>query len=158
MRKINIVISAALTAVCLLPWNATALNSSKYIRTFASDSFSPNQIENLLVKSLMEIVHGQVQNALETTEQLIRTAPNFKLAYLVRGDLLMSRAHQFSSFGGNSRVNEATITDFREEARKRIDHFIAQQNVRGIPEPLWQVDTSIEHIAVVDAQKSRLYL
>lgn len=158
MRKTNILLSVALTAVCLLPWNATALNSSKYMRAFASDSFSPNQIENLLVKSLMEIVHGQVQNALETTEQLIRTAPNFKLAYLVRGDLLMSRAHQFSSFGGSSRVNEAAITDFREEARKRIDHYIAQQNVRGLPEPLWQVDASIEHIAVVDAQKSRLYL
>lgn len=158
MRKPHLVVSVALVAVSLLPWNATALNSSRSLSSFVSDSFSPNQIENLLVKSLMEIVNGQVQTALETTEELIRSAPNFKLAHLVRGDLLMSRAHQVSAFGSITRPNQQAVTDFREEARKRIDHFIAQQNVRGLPEPLWQVDASIEHVAVVDAEKSRLYL
>lgn len=158
MRKTPFVLSAVFMAASMLPWNATALNSSQAIRSYVSDSFSPNQIENLLVKSLMEIVQGRIQSALDTTEQLIHTAPNFKLAHLVRGDLLMSRAHQLSSFGGDAASNQEKLTDFREEARKRINHFFAQQNLRGIPEPLWQVDSNIEHIAVVDAEKSRLYL
>jgi murein L,D-transpeptidase YafK len=142
-----------------LPWNATAINYGNFGSFFGGSSkLNPNSIEELLIKSLLQVTQGQVQQALSTTEELLRKAPNFKLAHLVRGDLLMARAQQISTFGNSSSRSPEVIQDFQNEARLRLEHYIAQQKPRGLPEPLWQIDKSHQHVVVVDADKSRLYL
>ncbi|MDZ4098510.1 MAG: L,D-transpeptidase family protein [Methylophilaceae bacterium] len=149
----------------LLPWNATAINRSSFSDFFFGNSvvdsasqFNPGNIEQLLIKSLLEITQGQLQQALETTEELLNKAPNFKLAHLVRGDLLMARAQQISAFGNSASSSPEAVQDFQSEARLRLENYMAQQKPRGLPEPLWQVDPSHRHIVVVDADKYRLYL
>jgi murein L,D-transpeptidase YafK len=80
------------------------------------------------------------------------------LAYLVRGDLLMARAQQLQSFGSAPDSNADKVSDFRAEARMRLEHYLAKQAPSSIPEPLWQIDASQQYVIVVDADKSRLYL
>ncbi|CAG0952136.1 hypothetical protein MTYP_00251 [Methylophilaceae bacterium] len=158
MQKFKHVFQISLLVCALLPWNATALNKSDAGEFFAGGAFGPNNIEDLLIKSLIEVTQGKIQQALETTEQLLQKAPNFKLAHLVRGDLLMARAQQIQSFGNASAKTTDTIRDFQQEARLRLEHHIAQQKPRGLPEPLWQLDANHQHVVVVDTGKSRLYL
>lgn len=159
MRKFKLVCYLFIVACALLPWNATAINYGNFGSFFGGSSkLNPNSIEELLIKSLLQVTQGQVQQALSTTEELLRKAPNFKLAHLVRGDLLMARAQQISTFGNSSSRSPEVIQDFQNEARLRLEHYIAQQKPRGLPEPLWQIDKSHQHVVVVDADKSRLYL
>jgi len=158
MHKFKLVFQIALVTCSLLPWNATAINSGSFGAFFSGSKFNPNYIEELLVKSLIEITQGKLQQALDTTEELLSKAPNFKLAHLVRGDLLMARAQQINGFGNSASRSPEAVQDFQNEARLRLEHYMAQQKPRGLPEPLWQIDPSHRHIVVVDADKSRLYL
>jgi len=158
MQKLNLIFRIVLIAGVFLPWNATAIDRTNISRLQIGNKFSPNYTEGLLVKSLIEVTQGQLQQALDTTDQLLRTAPNFKLAYLVRGDLLMARAQQLRTFGNDSASSPEAIEDFREEARSRIEHYISQKTPRGLPEPLWQLDSNLQYAMVVDADKSRLYV
>jgi murein L,D-transpeptidase YafK len=158
MQKLNLAFRIALIASVFLPWNATAIDRINLNRLSIGNKFSPNYTESLLVKSLIEVTQGQLQQALDTTDQLLRRAPNFKLAYLVRGDLLMARAQQLRTFGNDLASSPEAIEDFREEARSRIEHYISQKTPRGLPEPLWQLDSNLQYAIVVDADKSRLYI
>lgn len=158
MQKLNLAFRIVLIAGIFLPWNATAIDRTNLNRLSIGNKFSPNYTESLLVKSLIEVTQGRLQQALDTTDQLLRTAPNFKLAYLVRGDLLMARAQQLRTFGNDLASSPEAIEDFREEARSRIEHYISQKTPRGLPEPLWQLDSNLRYAIVVDADKSRLYV
>ena len=151
---------AALALAVTLSWNATALNlGADRPNFFASTAFmSPRGTEGLLVKSLLEISQGQTQAALDTIDQLIKSAPNFKLAHLVRGDLLMARARELNGFGAGTHADSEAITDFQEEARVRLKHYLSHQRADNIPEYLWQLDAGQKHAVVVDTSQSRLYL
>lgn len=147
----------------LLPWNAPAIDRVEFSNPLGTNRFNPNYTESLLIKSLLEITQGQIQQALDTIDQLIQDVPNFKLAYLVRGDLLMAKAQPLQAFGassGSSPEKAEKVADFQAEARMRIEHYLAQQKSGNtlLPEPIWQLDRSQKHVIVVDANKSRLYL
>ena len=53
--------------------------------------------ETLLVKSLFEIQHRQLDSAMNSIEALLKIKPNFRLAQLIKGDLLLARAQSISS-------------------------------------------------------------
>lgn len=152
--------AAAVALAVSLSWNATALNLGADRPFFlASTPFmSPRGNEGLLVKSLLEISQGQTQAALNTIDKLIEAAPNFKLAHLVRGDLLMARARQLNSFGDGTQAQTDTLTDFEEEARVRLHRYLSRTQPPQAPDHLWQLDASQKHAIVIDTSQSRLYL
>jgi murein L,D-transpeptidase YafK len=147
-----------LTAM-LLPWNATAIYFAD--RPSRLESFlhgTPRQIEGLLVKSLLETTQGKLDAALSDIDEVIRAMPNFKLAYLVRGDLLQAKARQISGFGSVPNAPRDEIADFQDEARVRLERYLSRENTPAQPDYLWQLDDAQRHAIVVDTNKSRLYL
>ena len=148
-------ITLVLVAIC--PWNATAINRPEVAQLSKESVFASTKTEDLIVKSLMEISSGQIDSALGTLDQVIATTPNFKLAHLVKGDLLMARGQQFEAFGSPNPSSE-DVTGYRDEARKRIERFLAKDSNSLIPEQIWQLDQSQPYIFVVDADKSRLFV
>lgn len=143
----------------LMPWNATALLFAD--RPSRLDSFiqgSPKEIEGLLVKSLLEITQGKLDEAMSDVNAVIDAVPNFKLAYLVRGDLLQAKARQISEFGSAPNAPSEEIADFRQEAQVRLGRYLSHEDVPAHPDYLWQLDPSQRNAIVVDTVKSRLYL
>lgn len=154
-------VAAAAIGVAFLPWNATAFDLPGFMRPAKLAPLRPalpHGTEGLLIKSLLQITQGQTQAALDTLDELTHIAPNFKLAHLVRGDLLMAHARALNGFGGAPDAPRETISDFREEARVRLEHYLSQQNPQPVPDYLWQLDSGQQHAIVVDTSKSRLYL
>ncbi len=150
---------ALLTAVTLMPWNATAINSDSFSKLFQAKQNSLTDLaENLLAKSLLEITQGKHQQALNTVDELIKTVPNFKLAYLVRGDLLMAQAQQLQTFGSADANQTEAIEDLQAEARVRIEHYLSKQHADSAPNLLLAPNDQQGHVIVVDTDKSRLYL
>jgi murein L,D-transpeptidase YafK len=114
--------------------------------------------ENLLVKSLLEITQGKNQQALNTVDELIQKIPNFKLAYLVRGDLLMAQAQHLQAFGNANVIQTDAVKDLQAEARVRIERYLSNENLDKLPNLLLAPNEQQSHLIVIDTDKSRLYL
>lgn len=153
-----------LAAITLVPWNATAVNRFSFSNLLPKNTLSDavkvasNLTESLLVKSLLEISEGKNQQALSTIDQLIDSTPNFKLAHLVRGDLLMAQGKYLQSFGSANDNQSEEIKNLKEEARVRIEHYLARQDTTKQPDLLLAPNAQQSHLMVVDTDKSRLYL
>ena len=146
-----------LLLVTIVPWTATAINrpdTSKILQAGATASLST---EELMVKSLMAISSGDLQSALNILDQILANTPNFKLAQMVKGDLLMARGLQFQTFGSANPSSE-DVAGYRDEARKRIERYLAKDTHNLTPEPIWQLDEDQPYVFVVDADKSRLFV
>lgn len=111
--------------------------------------------EALLVQSLIDIQNNHLDSALRHIDTLLQARPNFRLAHLIKGDLLMARARPIHTLGD---VSNARTTDFRDEARVRLQHYLDPAPHDLIPENLLQFDPQQSYAVVVDASRSRLYL
>jgi len=157
---------ALLAAITLVPWNATAINRFSLSNLLPKPDLSladaaavaTNLAESLLVKSLLEISEGKTKQALDTIDQLIQSVPNFKLAYLVRGDLLMAQGKYLQSFGSADNNPTEAIRDLQDEARARIERYLTKQVKEKQPNLLLAPNDQQKHLIVVDTSKSRLYL
>ncbi len=158
------VLKAVLVAACIvMPWNATAINHGSLTDQLLSQKLGRNLVESLLVKSLLEITEGNTKQAFNTVNELIRTAPNFKLAYLIRGDLLTSQGRALENFGDSSTNPISTtgseeIKGLRDEARTRIEYYLSEKKNAQQPDLLVKLGTQQAHLIVVDTVQSRLYL
>jgi len=151
---------ALLAAITVLPWNATAVNRYSFSRLLPKPKLSAvaELAEDLLVKSLLEITQGKNHQALDTIEQLLRSTPNFKLANLVRGDLLMAQGKHLQAFGSADNNPTEAIKDLQDEARVRIERYLSNANQAKLPNLLLAPNQQQGHVIVVDTDKSRLYL
>jgi len=157
-----------LATITLVPWNATAVNRFSFGNLLPKASFSSaatiasnaaaNLVEELLVKSLFEISEGKHQQALNTIDQLIQSVPNFKLAHLVRGDLLMAQGKYLQAFGDPSINRPEAVQDLQEEARVRIERYLAKQSQAKQPNLILAPNAQQSHLMLIDTSKSRLYL
>ena len=112
---------------------------------------------------MLEITQGNTKQAFATINELIRTAPNFKLAYLIRGDLLSAQGRGLESLGNAnlafaSKTNSDQIEGLRQEARTRIDYYLSDKKNHQIPNLLVKLNPEQTHVIVVDTVKSRLYV
>ena len=122
----------------------------------AADSVSRN-MELELAKSLQAIGSNHLDVALNEVDSLLKINPNFKLAQLVRGDLLLARARPISNFGDAPNAPRDRVQDLREEANARLQRVQQQQPI-AIPKYLWQLSPKQRYAVVVDTDKSTLYL
>ncbi|MES2637480.1 MAG: L,D-transpeptidase family protein [Pseudomonadota bacterium] len=128
-----------------------------------TQKFGKSLVESLLVKSLVEITQGNTKQAFTTINELIRTAPNFKLAYLIRGDLLSAQGRALETLGNPnlalaSKTNSDEIEGLRQEARTRIDYYLSDKKNLQLPNLLVKLSPEQTHIIVVDTVKSRLFV
>src|SRR4030067_2658499 len=78
-----------------------------------------------LAKSLQAIKSSRLDIAMNEVDSLLRVNPNFKLAYLVKGDLLMARAGAIDNFGSAAKAPRDKIEDLSDEARARLQRLQA---------------------------------
>jgi murein L,D-transpeptidase YafK len=115
--------------------------------------------EKMLVKSLVEISEGRVDVALKTIDTLIKQTPNFKLAYLIQGDLLLAHAKQINGIGDESKgEKKEEIENFKNEAKVRIERYLNSLNLQNEPKIFAQLNEKEKYLFYVDAPNSRLYL
>lgn len=111
-----------------------------------------------LAKSLMDIKNNRLDIALNEVDSVLRANPNYKLAQLVRGDLLMAKAGAISSFGSAPHASDDKIQDLRDEARVRLQRAQAQPQTQHAPHYLWQLNAQQKYALVVDTSRSTLYV
>jgi murein L,D-transpeptidase YafK len=114
--------------------------------------------EARLVKSLQAINNNRLDIALNEVDSLLRANPNFKLAQLVKGDLLMAHAGVIDNFGSAANAPKDKIEDLRDEARVRLQRVLSQSDAKLKPHFLWQMDAQQKYALVVDTSRSTLFV
>ena len=115
-------------------------------------------MEILLAHSLQSVGNNKLDVALNEVDSLLKVNPNFKLAQLVKGDLLLARSQPLSNFGNAPNAPADRMADLRDEARARLQRVQQQQPFNTTPKYLWQLDAEQHYAIVVDTSKSTLYL
>ena len=114
-------------------------------------------VERSLARSLQAVGDNRLDVALNEVDSLLKLNPNFKLAQLVRGDLLLARSRQLNDFGNAPDAPQELLQDLREEAQVRLQRVQQQQPI-AVPRYLWQLNAQQRYAIVVDTSKSTLYL
>jgi murein L,D-transpeptidase YafK len=114
--------------------------------------------ETLLVKTLAEISNHRLDNALTEIDKVIGAYPNFRLAHLIKGDLLLARARPLSAMGNVADAPQEQLDDLRDEARVRVVRHHSERPKAQVPRYLVQMPPEQRHALVVDTAKSTLYV
>ncbi len=111
-----------------------------------------------LAKSLIDIHNDRLDVAMNEVNSVLRENPNYKLAQLVKGDLLMAKAGAISSFGSAPHAPGDKIQDLRDEARVRLLRAQSQPQTQYAPRYLWKLSDEQKYALVVDTSRSTLYV
>lgn len=124
----------------------------------AQPNYSDTGPEPLLANIFNAIERSRFDLALQQVDALIKSYPNYRLAYLIRGDLLLARTKPLTRFGEGGAQATDKVDDLRDEAIARLRAYKAKPPANYVPRYLVQMPPDQKYAVVVDTQKSRLYL
>jgi murein L,D-transpeptidase YafK len=114
--------------------------------------------EALLFKTLREVSNKRLDTAVSDIDKVISAYPNFRLAHLIKGDLLLARTRPLATVGNAPGASRYQLEELREEARARLARMQHQRPANHVPSYLVQMQPEQRHAFVVDTAKSTLYV
>ncbi len=114
--------------------------------------------EAQLVKIFSEIDANRLNNALDLTERLLHQHPNYRLANLIKGDLLLARTQPIQQFGALAGAPSDKVADLRAEAIARLKGYREKPPANYVPRYLLEMEPDQRYAIVVDTKRSRLYV
>ncbi|MDO9003182.1 MAG: L,D-transpeptidase family protein [Aquabacterium sp.] len=105
---------------------------------------------------------GQGKLALKNAQALVEDVPNFQLAQMVYGDLLLSQTAPLKAMGSApadlTEKAPQRIEQLRTEAERRLFALRERPPAGALPAQFIETPPSTRHAIAVDAGRSRLYL
>jgi len=115
--------------------------------------------EDRLSSVFEAIESNKLDVALKRVEGLVADYPNFRLAHLVRGDLLLARSRPLQTFGDVVKtVPQEKIEGLRNEALMRLRAMRQRPAEDRLPRYVLQLHAEQKHVLVVDSRRARLYV
>lgn len=119
--------------------------------------------EGQLIQTYQLLARGEEGQAFALVEQLVRRQPDFALAQMVYGTLLLARSgqgeaveRQLAAAGGAKSSDPAAL--LRTEARLRLAALVERPPQDALPEQMFGLSPSVRHAIMVDTSRARLYL
>jgi len=131
---------------------------ASFAKTAASQPRAREATEPLLNKALDEIGKQRFDAALGHIDHLLRVQPNFRVAHMIRGDLLLAKVRPLTTVGNAHRGPEDRFIDLREEAIARLRALRDRPTDEQIPRYLLQMPPDQKYAVVVDTGRSRLFV
>jgi len=115
--------------------------------------------EDRLAEVYASVEANRLDEALGRIDALLHDYPNFRLAHLVRGDLLLARARPLETFGNVVKtVPQEKIEGLRAEALARLRGKRERPADDDAPRTVLQLNASQKHVLLIDSRRSRLYV
>jgi murein L,D-transpeptidase YafK len=128
----------------------------------AAPQVRDNEAEARLIEIYKLIGQAQTRTALKKAEVLVRQHPNFQLAQLVYGDLLMAQQRPVRAFGdvpdSEARSGAQMLAELREESQLRMRALRERPPANAIPAQFLQLSPKNRHAIAIDTSRARLYL
>ena len=112
----------------------------------------------ILLKEIIEkISEANIDEAIDHVDELIKAEPSFKIAYVIKGDLLMAEQSNLKYFGSENFINSNEINDLKLELNKRLQvnpsaHKVIEQTYSYL------INDDTPYLIYVDVKNSRLFL
>ena len=116
-----------------------------------------NDAEGALVRAIVGLRERGMKQAMVEIDGLLDRNPNYRLAQMVKGDMLMARAGKPVAFAALGSAN-ASVAPLQDEARVRLNRYLEAPRLDNPPAPLLQLAKSQSHVLVVDMTRSRLFV
>jgi len=117
-----------------------------------------NSPEAALVRTFEALEQSRLGAALAEVDRVIAERPNFRLAHLVRGDLLLARVRPIETFGNTGHTARERLDELRAEASARLRAHRAPPPADSVPRYLLRFDSRQRHAIVIEASRSRVYV
>lgn len=104
------------------------------------------------------LARGGLDDALGEADRLVERFPNFRLAHLLRGDLLLARSRPIAGVGEGAQAARERLEELRAEAEARVRAALDLPGPDQVPRYLLQLAPSQKNALVVDASRSRVYV
>jgi hypothetical protein len=118
--------------------------------------------EGRLLAVYRAVATGHMDDALAIADALAQDHPNFRLAQLVRADLLAARAAPLADFGGAApaivQQDDSSLNGLRLEALARLRALRERPPADVVPAEFVRMPASVTHAIAVDVSRARLYL
>jgi murein L,D-transpeptidase YafK len=115
--------------------------------------------EDRLSEVYASVEANRLDEALGRVDALLHDYPNFRLAHLVRGDLLLARARPLETFGNVVKtVPQEKIDGLRAEALARLRAKRERPTEDSAPRQVLQLNAAQKYVLMVDSRRSRLYV
>ena len=121
-------------------------------------SMTLNGADAQFKRVLEKIQENSMGAALSEVDRLIARHPNFRLAHLVRGDLLLARAKPIEFFGNTGHAARERLDELRAEALARLRAYTEHPPVDLVPRYLLKLGPRQKNAIVVDGDRSRVYV
>ena len=107
---------------------------------------------------LATVAEGRLHTALGEVDGLIGRYPNFRLAHLVRGDVLLAHTRPIGGLGNTGHTAPERLEALRAEALARLQALREGPPAGAVPRHLLVLAPAQTHAIVIDASRSRVYV
>lgn len=118
--------------------------------------------EGQLILTYQHLARGEESQALATAEHLVKRQPDFALAQMLLGDLLMARSGRSGALDQGAQAAASAAAgagdELRAEAKLRLAALVERPPLNALPRQLLGLSPAVRHAIVVDTSRARLYL
>ena len=116
--------------------------------------------DQLLAQALQAVREQRLTDAEADISRLLKLQPDFHLAQLIRGDILLARSRPIAQLGAveAKAPSDTKLDDLRDEARARLQRHLHHPDPRLLPAAILQISPAQPFVLLADAARSRLYL
>jgi murein L,D-transpeptidase YafK/outer membrane murein-binding lipoprotein Lpp len=116
-------------------------------------------LDSLVATTIQDIRASKPDAAMASVDRLIAMRPDFKLAHLLKADLLQAKAMPLASFGAAPKSRDrAALNDLKDEARVRLLRYLDQPDPDRLPKQILQLAPNQKYALLADASRARLYV
>jgi murein L,D-transpeptidase YafK len=155
-------LGATVMAACALTASLVAVAAPPITKGSAAAPRPVSSPEARLIEVYRLIRVGDTRQALAKAESLARDVPNFQLAQLVYGDLLLTRRGKLGPLDvAPSELPASAASNWvqlRHEAAVRLAALTERPPAHAVPRQFIDLPISTRHAIAIDASRSRLYL
>ena len=128
----------------------------------------PKDHEAELLKSILYFKSGKLDLALGELDKLIKKVPDFKLAYLLKGDLLLSKFVTINNLGQTTLLasllpsldnnKKQSLKFLREEQQLRLSALTNNKKRETLPRQILALGANVKKAILIDKTANRLYI
>ena len=171
LPKLPLLLTRAFLALCCIAMAPAVLAGGQARKSQGGESRKAKaplaaardgEAEARLIEIYKLIGQAQGRTALTRAEALVKDHPNFSLAQLVYGDLLMAQQRPVRAFGDvpeqHAQGAGQVLADLREESLLRMRSLRERPPEGAIPAQFVQLSPKNRHAIAIDTSRARLYL
>ncbi len=119
---------------------------------------SPPDPDAALIAIYKDLGANNLRQAQAKADALVAAYPNFLLAQLIRGDLLLMHSRPITGLGSGANATPAQLADLRNEAMVRLNSLRERPNPELVPRALLKLRDDQRYALLADTKHSRLFV